>query len=48
MAPLFAGLQACNGKRHSVSVSSEAMQQDLRLYGLSNITAWSYDVVSGL
>jgi len=41
---MFARLQARNGKRGSLSTSSEAMQQGLRLYGLSNVTVW----VSGL
>jgi len=47
MAQLFAGLQARNGKRGSPSVSSEVMQQGLRLYGLFNVTALACDAVSG-
>jgi len=49
MARLFAGLQARNGKRGSPSMSSEAMQQGLRLYGLFNVTvtASACDAVSG-
>jgi len=47
MARLFAGLQACNGKRSSPSMSSEAMQQGLRLFGLFNVTAFACDAVSG-
>jgi len=48
MAPLFAGLQARNGKKGSPSMSSEAMQQGLHLHGLFNVTASSCDAVSGL
>ena len=47
MAQLFAGLQARNVKRGSPSMSSEAMQQGLRLYGLLNVTASSRDAVCG-
>jgi len=47
MAQLFAGLQARNGKRGSPNMSSEAMQQGLRLYGLFNVTALACDAVSG-
>jgi len=47
MAQLFAGLQARNGKRGSPNMSSEAMQQGLRLYGLFNVTASACDAVSG-
>ena len=47
MAQLFAGLQARNGKRGSPSMSSEVMQQGLRLFGLFNVTASSCDAVSG-
>jgi len=49
MARLFAGLQARNGKRGGPSMSSEAMQQGLRLYGLFNVTvtASACDAVSG-
>ena len=47
MAQLFAGLQARNGKRGSPSMSSDAMQQGLRLFGLCNVTASSCDAVSG-
>ena len=46
MVRLFAGLQARNGKRGSPSMSSEAMQQGLRLYGLFNVTASACDAVS--
>jgi len=47
MVYLFAGLQARNGKRGSPSMSSEVMQQGLRLYGLFNVTASACDAVSG-
>jgi len=47
MVRLFAGLQARDGKRGSPSMSSEAMQQGLRLFGLFNVTASACDVVSG-
>jgi len=47
MVQLFAGLQARNGKRGSPSMSSKAMQQGLRLYGLFNVTASACDAVSG-
>jgi len=47
MVRLFAGLQARNGKRGSPSMSSEAMQQGLRLYGLFNVTVSACDAVSG-
>jgi len=47
MAQLFAVLQERNGKRGSQSMSSEAMQQGLRLYGLFNITTVACDAVSG-
>jgi len=47
MARLFAGLQARNGKRGSPIMSSEAMQQGLRLFGLFNVTASACDAVSG-
>jgi len=48
MAQLFTSLQVRNGKRGSPSMSSEAMQQGLRLYGLFNVTASACDAVSGL
>ena len=48
MARLFAGLQARNGKKGSLGMSSEAMQQGLRLFGLFNVTASACDAVSGL
>jgi hypothetical protein len=51
MAQLFAGLQARNVKRGSLStsmMSSETMQQGLRVHGLFNFTASTSDVVSGL
>jgi len=48
MARLFAGLQARNGKRGSPSMSSETIQQGLRLFGLFNVTASACDAVSGL
>jgi len=47
MVQLFAGLQARNGKRGSLSMSFEAMQQGLRLFGLFNIMASSCNAVSG-
>ena len=47
MVRLFAGQQARNDKRGSLSMSSEAMQQALRLFGLFNVTASACDVVSG-
>jgi len=47
MAQLFAGLQARNGKRGSPTMSSEVMQQGLRLYDLFNVTASACDAVSG-
>jgi len=47
MAQLFAGLQARNGKRGCPSMSSEVMQQGLRLYGLFNVTASACGAVSG-
>jgi len=51
MAQLFAGLQARNVKRGSLStsmMSSETMQQGLRVHGLFNFTASTSDVLSGL
>jgi len=46
-AKVFAGLQARNGKRGSPSMSSEAIQQGLRLYGLFNVTVSACDAVIG-
>jgi len=45
MARLFAGLQARDGKRGCTSMSSEVMQQGLRLFGLFNVTASACDAV---
>jgi tetratricopeptide (TPR) repeat protein len=47
MAQLFFGLQARNGKRGSPSMSSEAMQQGLRLFGLFNVTVSACGAVGG-
>jgi len=47
MAQQFAGLQTHNGKRDSPNMSSEAMQQGLRLFGLFNVMASACDAVSG-
>jgi len=47
MAQLFFGLQARNGKRDSPSMSSEAMQQGLRLFGLFNVTVSACGAVGG-
>ena len=47
MALLFTSLQVHNGNTCSASMSSMAMQQDLRLYGLFNVTVSSCDAVSG-
>jgi len=47
MALLFVGLQARNGTRGSPVMSSEVMQQGLRLFGLFNVTVSSSDAVSG-
>jgi len=47
MVKLFAELQAHNGKRGCPSMSSEVMQQGLRLVGLFNVTARACDAVSG-
>ena len=46
MARLFAGLQARNGNKAGPSMSSEAMQQGLRLHGRFNFTASSCNTVS--
>jgi len=46
MAMLFAGLQVRDGKKGSPSMSTDMMQQGLRLYGLFNVTVLTSDPVS--
>ena len=47
MVKLFVALHAQHGNSSSASVSSEGLQQGLRMYGLFNFTPPSSDPVSG-
>jgi len=47
MVESFVALQAPHGSSSSASMSSEVMQQGLRMYGLFNFTSPSSDPVSG-